>query len=64
MKIKYIGFGVAVLLLFYAFDVLIFGLLTPVFSPALNTLTDKIARALISIILAAGMLFYLGKTEE
>ncbi len=64
MRITYIGFGIAILLLLYAFDVLVFGILTPVFSPALSTLTDKIIRALLSIILAAGILVYLSKIKE
>ena len=64
MKITYIGFGIAVLLLLYAFDVLIFGILSPVFEPTLNTLTDRIMRALLSILLAAGILVYLSKIKE
>ncbi|MEK6886628.1 MAG: hypothetical protein AABW88_02235 [Nanoarchaeota archaeon] len=64
MKIKYFGTIISVLLLLYAFDIFIFGIMTPVFEPALNTLTDKIMRALLSIILAAGILVYMSKIEN
>lgn len=64
MIIKYIGFGVALLLLFYAFDLMVFGILTPVFNPTIITFTDKAIRAFISIVIAGAVIAYLNKIEE
>lgn len=60
--LKYLWIGLAVLLLLYAFDALILGMIKPVFTP-LNTYADKIVATVISIALAAGILAYINYTQ-
>lgn len=59
---KYLWIGLAVLLLLYAFDVLIFGLINPVSNP-IGAFANKAGAALISIALAAGILAYLNYAQ-
>ncbi len=58
MNMKYFWFGLAVLFLLYAFYTFVFGLSGPSYNPNLNTLTDKVARAFISICISAAIIMY------
>jgi len=63
MKFKYFWFLVSILLFLYAFDALVLGIIQPVVDPSINTLTDRLARAFISIALAGGIIAFISKND-
>lgn len=63
MRIKWYWLGLSVLLLFYAFDTLVFGLLEPVFNPGIRTLTDRVIRAFIAMAFAGLIISYTSKLK-
>lgn len=63
MKIKFYWLGLSVLLLFYAFDTLVFGLLEPVFNPGIRTLMDRVTRSFIAMSLAGLIIGYTSKLK-
>jgi hypothetical protein len=58
-QLKYLWFTLVLLLLLYAFNVLVVGITIPTFDPNIHTFTDRIARAFIAIALAAGIVAYM-----
>lgn len=62
-QVKYIGFGISMLLLLYAFDAMVLGIISPIITPNLNSFVEKLIIAFIAIVSGAAIIYFLNRYE-